>query len=541
MSYIVLARKYRPQTFEEIYAQEHITQILQNALNTQRIAHAYLFTGPRGVGKTSMARILAKSVNCMTGPTSTPCNECHICREITSGTATDVIEIDGASNTGVEDIRELQRELLYAPSQSKYKIYIIDEVHMLSKSAFNALLKTLEEPPENVIFIFATTEPQKVIATIISRCLRFDFKRIPVEDIVARLEEITTAEHIITDRESLYIIAQKADGSLRDALSLMDQVLSYCQSSITENDVRTVFGLLPTQVYCTMIHNITAQDSAGLITLINELIGKGSDIQELINGLLVFLRDLTLIKLGIKPSEVNPDNLELYQQTADLISDNNLMYMMTLLIQTKLDIKTSSNPILILEVTMIKLSRMSMMDDIARLVTELERLQLGAQTRVTEPQTSAVQPQPPREHKHAPSHPPVHDTPGSDAARDLLLPFSEASFTQIMPKLTDRMAKHSRLTATNLKECTIAGFSANTVEMRTSSHTGFNTLTQNQQLIDETASSFFTAPIKLRFIYDAPVQEQAATPAPLSPEQIIDNNPHIKQLVEELGFKVVDE
>ena len=172
MSYIVLARKYRPQTFSEVYAQEHITEILHNAILSNRIAHAYLFTGPRGVGKTSMARILAKNLNCVEGPTVTPCNKCHNCLEIAAGTSSDVIEIDGASNTGVDDIRELQRELLYAPSQSPWKIYIIDEVHMLSKSAFNALLKTLEEPPENVLFIFATTEPFKVPATIISRCQR---------------------------------------------------------------------------------------------------------------------------------------------------------------------------------------------------------------------------------------------------------------------------------------------------------------------------------------------------------------------------------
>jgi len=540
MSYIVLARKYRPQEFAEIYAQDHITKILQNALNTQRIAHAYLFTGPRGVGKTSMARILAKSLNCLKGPTPAPCNECHICKEITAGTAIDVIEIDGASNTGVDDIRELQRELLYAPSQSLYKIYIIDEVHMLSKNAFNALLKTLEEPPENVIFIFATTEPHKVIPTIISRCLRFDFKRIPVEDIVTRLDDITQAENIKIDRESMYIIAHKADGSLRDALSLTDQVLSFNQYEISENDVRTVFGLLPTHVYCSMIQFIAAGDSAGVINLLNDLIGKGSDIQELINGFLVFLRDLLLIKMGIKPSEVNPDNLDIYRQTADLLTKNNLMYMTTILIQTRQDIKTSSNPILILEVTMIKLSRMDIMDDISQLVSKLNRLQVGMPVSSGTAQLHAVPPAPVKEKLKSNPVPISEESKEHDAAIDLSVPFNDVSFAEIMPKLTERISKQSRLTAGKLKECEIIGFSDNMVEMKTTSLTGFNTLTQNQLIIDNIASSFFTAPVKLLFRYDEPVKEFHPPPPVLSPEEVIARNPNIELLIKELDLKVID-
>ncbi len=559
MSYIVLARKYRPQIFDEIYAQEHITTILQNALNTQRIAHAYLFAGPRGVGKTSMARIFAKSLNCLKGTTSTPCNECHICQEITAGTATDVIEIDGASNTGVEDIRELQRELLYAPSQSLYKIYIIDEVHMLSKNAFNALLKTLEEPPENVIFIFATTEPHKVIPTIISRCLRFDFKRIPVEDIVARMLVITQTENIKIDKESLYIIAQKADGSLRDALSLMDQVLSYCPDEIRESDARAVFGLLPIQVYCNMVKHLAAHDSAGMINLLNDLIGKGSDIPELINGLLVFLRDLLLIRMGINPSELNPDNLEVYQKAANLLSSNNIMYMMAILIQTKQDIKTSSNPILIFEVTMIKLSRMDMMDDIATLLSKLENLQFSfqplaeiAQSRNHEPRPTnseaQIHPSVDQETYHTnvrstntadPSRPESDPRVKHDAASDLSLPFNESSFRVILPKLTERIHKHSRLTAGNLKECEIAGIREHAVELKTTSPTAYNTLIKNQEMINETASSFFSAPVKLIFILVNAPGEQ--TRPILSPEDMRKNNPLVERLVRDLDLVVKED
>ena len=276
MSYIVLARKYRPQTFAEVYAQEHITEILHNAIVSSRIAHAYLFTGPRGVGKTSMARIMAKNLNCVEGPTVTPCNKCHNCLEITAGTSPDVIEIDGASNTSVDDVRELQKELIYAPSQSPYKIYIIDEVHMLSKNAFNALLKTLEEPPDNVLFIFATTEPYKVLPTIISRCQRYDFKRIPIDSIVKRLKELTREEKIEIDAESLHMIARKADGSLRDALSLLDQVLSYSLNQVTIDKVREIFGIIPTQVYCDLMKLIKAKDNPALLAELQRIFEHGT-------------------------------------------------------------------------------------------------------------------------------------------------------------------------------------------------------------------------------------------------------------------------
>ena len=372
MSYIVLARKYRPQTFEEVYAQDHITEILRNAIISNRIAHAYLFTGPRGVGKTSLARIMAKNLNCVDGPTTTPCNKCHNCVEITSGTSPDVIEIDGASNTSVDDVRELQKELIYAPSQSKYKIYIIDEVHMLSKSAFNALLKTLEEPPENVLFIFATTEPFKVLPTIISRCQRYDFKRIPIESIVNRLTELMKEEGVSCDAESLHLVARKADGSLRDALSLMDQVLSYCQESVTVDKVREIFGLIPTQVFCDMMSLIRAQDNQGLLNKLQEIFEQGTDLTELVNHMLEFLRIVILRQLGMNPQEITAGEYAAYDEVAKAFSRDNLMYIMSFLMQTRTEIRSSINPYLVFEMAMLRLCRLDEMEDIAKAVEMLK-------------------------------------------------------------------------------------------------------------------------------------------------------------------------
>ncbi|MGE5855121.1 MAG: DNA polymerase III subunit gamma/tau, partial [Syntrophaceae bacterium] len=233
MEYLVLARKWRPQVFEDVVGQDHVITTLRNAIRLGRVAHAFIFSGPRGVGKTSVARILAKALNCEKGPSEIPCNACANCREITEGSSMDVREIDGASNRGIDEIRELRENVKFSPSSSRYKIYIIDEVHMLTKEAFNALLKTLEEPPEHVMFIFATTEVHKVPATILSRCQRFDFRRISIEEIMTRLRYIAGEEKVTIDEDALMVIAKKGDGSLRDSQSIFDQVRSFCGNTIT--------------------------------------------------------------------------------------------------------------------------------------------------------------------------------------------------------------------------------------------------------------------------------------------------------------------
>ncbi len=375
MSYLVLARKYRPQTFDEVYAQDHITQILKNTIELDRTAQAYLFTGPRGVGKTSLARIFSKSLNCLNGgPTITPCSECTNCREITEGTSADVIEIDGASNTGVDDIRDLQKELMYSPSNSNYKIYIIDEVHMLSKNAFNALLKTLEEPPEKVIFIFATTEPHKVLPTIISRCQRFDFRRIPIPSILERLEKICEIEKVKIDKEAFFVIAKKADGSMRDSLSLMDQVLAYGKEKLSMTDILSVFGIVHTDIYHKIITSILEKKTSRIVKSLQQILEKGNDIQEFINGLLDYIRNLLFIKTGLDVPEIPPADKKILQDLSKKFEENDLLYLISLLIKTKTDIKTSSNPILIAEMAFIKMAKIREMKSLEEIIGSISNM-----------------------------------------------------------------------------------------------------------------------------------------------------------------------
>ncbi len=285
MNYEVFARKYRPQTFDDLVGQTHVSRTLKNAVAQNRLAHAYLFVGPRGVGKTSTARILAKSLNCINGPTITPCGVCDNCREIAGGNSLDVIEIDGASNNSVEDVRQLRENVRYAPAKGRYKIYLIDEVHMLSSAAFNALLKTLEEPPQHVKFVFATTEPQKVLATILSRCQRFDLHRIPANLIAQHLQFIAEKEKITLQPAAAHAIARGAEGGLRDAESMLDQLVAFCGEEIAEKDVLSVFGFTSEQTVSDLTGQILRGETPGAIDLLHEQCEAGKDMMRLMADL----------------------------------------------------------------------------------------------------------------------------------------------------------------------------------------------------------------------------------------------------------------
>ncbi len=296
--YQVLARKWRPQQFDEVVGQEHVTTTLKNAIEQERLAHAYLFVGPRGIGKTSTARIFAKALNCVKGPTITPCDKCDNCKEIANGNSLDVLEIDGASNNGVEQVRELRETCRYAPARGKFKIYIIDEVHMLTTAAFNALLKTLEEPPAHVKFIFATTDPQKVLPTILSRCQRFDLSRIPAALLVKHLKKIAKDEKVSVEDEALAAIARGAEGGMRDAESTLDQLIAFCGNKIAEKDVLSVFGLVAHDKIAALTDALIDGETNSALKIVKELDDVGKDLQRLLADLLDHFRNLLVLTLG---------------------------------------------------------------------------------------------------------------------------------------------------------------------------------------------------------------------------------------------------
>jgi DNA polymerase III subunit gamma/tau len=356
VSYQVFARKYRPQTFDDLVGQAHITRTLKNAVEQNRLAHAYLFVGPRGIGKTSTARILAKALNCVNGPTITPCGVCDSCKEITAGNSLDVLEIDGASNNGVEQVRELRDNVRYAPSKGHFKIYIIDEVHMLTSAAFNALLKTLEEPPPHVKFIFATTEPQKVLPTILSRCQRFDLHRIPANLIAQHLQFIATKEKITLDPAAAHAIAKGADGGLRDAESMLDQLVAFCGEKIAEPDVLNVFGFTSEQTVANFTDKILRGETPEALELLHAEAEHGKDMMKLMSDLISYLRDLLVGK--VKPDaladDVNPDLQKSLAAQAAMIETDRLLELIDQFAAAEGRMKWATNKRLHFEVAVIK-------------------------------------------------------------------------------------------------------------------------------------------------------------------------------------------
>ena len=361
MSYLVLSRKYRPQRFQEIVGQGHVTKTLQNALSLDRLSHAYILSGPRGVGKTTTARILSKALNCLEGTKSEPCGECDICKEITEGRSLDVLEIDGATYRGIDKIRDdLQDYLRHPPMKNAYKVVIIDEVHMLTKEAFNALLKTLEEPPPNVVFIFATTQPNKVPPTILSRCQRFDFKRIPSSEIIKSLLEIMKKEKIDIDENSLVLIAKKADGGMRDALSLLDQVISFTDGSVDYSSVRSILSVVDEEIFFSITDIAMTGNSIKGLELVDDLMSQGYDPETLISGLLEHLRSLLIVTVTNSADliETTKDIKELYLAQKDRFAQSELHRILKLTEDALLSIPRSSMTRMIFESLLLKISNM---------------------------------------------------------------------------------------------------------------------------------------------------------------------------------------
>ena len=385
--YEVLARKYRPRTFDEVVGQDVLVRTLTNAISTGKVGHAFLFCGPRGVGKTTTARILAKALNCRRGegPTPTPCGDregaCEACREIMDGTSLDVQEIDGASNNGVEQVRELRESARYRPARDRYKVWIIDEVHMLSTGAFNALLKTLEEPQPHVKFLFATTEFHKIPETILSRCQQFDLRLVSARTLVTLLREVARKESITVSDASLARVARAAEGSVRDALSLLDQVLAFCGSEVKDEDVPALLGMLDRELLLEASSAVAAGDGRTLLLLVERLADHGADYRHFLKELVLHFRELLLLKLAPEArsleEQLTPEDRARLVPIGEAFSEEDLLRCLDVLLKTDQEMRLASDARVCLELTLLKLSQLRRLVSLVSLVERVERLSAG--------------------------------------------------------------------------------------------------------------------------------------------------------------------
>jgi DNA polymerase-3 subunit gamma/tau len=391
--YVVVARRYRPQTFEELVGQEHVAKALSNAITTGRVGHAYLFTGARGVGKTSAARIFAKALNCETGSRPVPCNQCEICQSISSGDDVDVLEIDGASNRGIDEIRQLRQNVNVRPSRARYKIYIIDEVHMLTREAFNALLKTLEEPPEHVKFIFCTTEATKIPITILSRCQRFDFAGILTPAIVARLRQIVESEGVSADAEALETLARRAAGSMRDSQSLLEQLLSFAPQRITLADVHAVLGTTDDECLARLVEHLAEHDAAAALADLEQALAGGADVGQFLEQVLGYLRDCMVVAAGGSADTLfycTPAGRAKVVQLGQQVGLATILAAMQMIDHALSRLRWSTQGRLLAELALVRISQLEELEEIGDLIARLE----SAPAEVSVPRTPPSAPAP---------------------------------------------------------------------------------------------------------------------------------------------------
>ncbi|HEX5679398.1 MAG TPA: DNA polymerase III subunit gamma/tau [Desulfobacterales bacterium] len=468
MSYLVLARKYRPQSFSDVVAQEHITQTLANAIVAGRVAHAILFTGPRGTGKTTVARILAKALNCQEGPAREPCNRCRSCEEITAGHCVDVFEIDGASNNSVDQVRELRENVKYMPAHSRYKIYIIDEVHMLSTPAFNALLKTLEEPPPHVLFMFATTEAHKIPITILSRCQRFDFRRIRLESVARYLATICGQEAVAISSESLDLIAREAGGSIRDSLSLLDQVMASGAKAIPHDRVVDTLGVIDRQQIHELAEALLTGNATRFIGALDEMFDRGHDVKKLFSDLLEYVRNLMVLhtsREAHKLVDLPASEIDLMQRQAQRFPQTSLHQILEILFREEPAVRLSPQPKLALEMAFFRVLQAQPTLSIDTLIQKLEELrrEVGGPS-APSGNTPGNRPQPP---SAALARPPSEGQGGRDASRpvpvDIPPPGSGTgrrefeSLDAAWQRVIDIIARQQPSLVATLKKCSLRG------------------------------------------------------------------------------------
>jgi len=556
MSYLVSARRWRPQTFEDLVGQEHVSRTLANAIRAGRVAHAFLFTGVRGVGKTTAARILAKALNCEKGPTPTPCNACTNCQEITAGSAVDVLEIDGASNTGVDDVREIIENVRYRAAKSRFKIYIIDEVHMLSNSAFNALLKTLEEPPPHVKFIFATTDPHKLPATVQSRCQRYDFRRIPLRLVVERLRRIVDAEKIEMSDRALFMLAREGEGSMRDAQSLLDQVLAGAGDRVRDEDVGAALGIADRQVVFDVGEALIGRDATRALQLLAGVYEHGYDLRRLTRDVLEHFRNLAVAKVSdgkLLPDVTDEEAVALRQQ-AERVSAEDCDRAFHVLQETDDEVGRSPYPKLVLEMALIKIASMAPLVPIADVLDRIE--ELDARLRRSGPAAGGGSGAPPRPRRPAPDERPATPRPsgGARSAAEVAQPppaTSAPSASGEAPvaweEFVSFVGQERPALATHLATCRLAG--ADGVALRIEAPAGFryNYLARREHLaeIEDLAQRFFRRDVRAELTAHSPsngTAEEASEARPSSADLTAAalGNPAVRAAMDILGGELAE-
>ncbi len=534
MSYQVLSLKLRPQRFDEVVGQTHVTRTLQNAIGLDRVAHGYIFSGPRGVGKTTTARILAKVLNCKNPKDNNPCGTCVNCTEITQGSNLDVQELDGASNRGIDEMRDLREAVKYPPNNSKYRIYIIDEVHMLTREAFNALLKTLEEPPPHVIFIMATTDAHKVPATILSRTQRFDFKHISINDISEYLKQILESENIKYDTDGIRLIAQKADGSLRDSLSLLDQTIAYASDALDVETIRDVLGIIKENVFLNIIQTIEKRDHKEVIHQLSQLIDAGYAISDFISGFNEFLRNCMIKKTGESAQLNLSENSLNWLQTGCRFSTADFLRMVDLSLQFESKLRFLQQPQISLEALFIKLSMMDASVDIASILSgevpktiSVKKPESQKPSITTEnPDSPLVQTEPidspqPTENnpvieKLTTPTPPVVSEPVPQQVRNLTLEDFNNSWTEIIEGLEEKNSKIAHF----LEEAKLSSFDGKQllIELVNGHRFHLKTLEKDAEQIASVINDKLNQKIRIKFHIQENNEEKPEKKKPKSAE-----------------------
>ncbi len=537
MSYLVLARKYRPQNFEQLVGQKHIGEVLKNAIVSDRIAPAYLFAGPRGTGKTTTARIFSKALNCLNGPTPEPCNKCTNCKEITEGNSIDVLEIDGASNRGIDEIRALRENIKFTPASSRYKIYIIDESHQITEQAFNALLKTLEEPPKHAIFILATTEPQKIPLTILSRCQRFRFRPLSTQEIASQLEKIVQEEKFNIEKNAIKLIAQVSNGSLRDSLSMLDQVVSFSpDEKVTEKTVRDLLGLSPYELISSFFELLVKKDAKTLLEKISQISYEGydfvqisKDIREYFRLLLIanYIEDEKKLEESYMPVEIEKIKEHKYALPQELLLRN--MHLMNRCVE---EIRWSDNPRLIFELYSLKLIQEGRTID--ELITELEELEKKLSTgKFTVPQIK-TEPTPQSEKRQ------IHQQ--EQFAQQNSRVEKPVDFETNWKKLISEIEKRKPLVASILNTEVEKNFSGNIINLFLKGNISLSIIPKSIAFIEQTAKKIFGEDIAVRYsaieeISKKPVKESTSE----EPEEIVDEELLVNGSLSNEVYEVIEE